>query len=141
MLSDNANVRQRRFFTAAILAVLWLALCSLVPAVYAKDNPDDFTRVYSHSYDEVWDATHEVIERAGWFVTSEDKDKGTISGNGLAGNPKNTFTLHIETVSPKPETRVTIDVKWNQHAGAWGARKREAHGILARIQTILATYR
>jgi hypothetical protein len=124
------------------IAIAVLAAISSVPAARAKDNADDFTRVYRHSYDEVWDASHEAIERLGWFVTdTDDKDKGAITGKGAGPNGKTTFTLHIESVSPKPETRETIDVKWSGFQGSWGGRKYVAKQLFEETQKVLATYK
>src|SRR5208283_1992755 len=71
------------------------------------------TQVYEHTYDEVFQASLDAIERMGLFVTAKDKDKGTISGGGRyragAQDPYGqiTFDLRIEAISTKPETRLT----------------------------------
>lgn len=78
-------------------------------AAPSKDKSQEMTWVYSHTYDEVFQATQETIERMGLFVAAKDKDKGTISGNGrYGGGPAITFDVRIEAVNTKPETRVTI---------------------------------
>lgn len=82
-------------------------------AVPSKDKNQEMTWVYSHTYDEVFQACQEVIERMGLFVAAKDKDKGTISGNGKyqmtgEGFTPITFDVRIEALNTKPETRVTI---------------------------------
>jgi len=60
----------------------------------------------------------------GYFITAKDKDKGTISGNGIFYSKtsvglkgrKCTFDIHIKTLNTKPETRVTI----NANVEVWG---------------------
>ena len=62
----------------------------------------------------------------GYFITAKDKDKGTISGNGIFYSKtsvglkgrKCTFDIHIKTLNTKPETRVTI----NANVEVWGSR-------------------
>ncbi len=83
-----------------------------VSAAPSKDKDEAFTRVYQHTYDEVFQGSLETIERLGMFVTAKDKDKGTIAGNGHsnATTPVTVyFEIHIEAVNATPETRVTIN--------------------------------
>jgi hypothetical protein len=115
-----------------------------VPAVPGKDKEEALTRVYQHTYDEVFQASLETIERLGMFVTDKDKDKGTISGNGeysypcgAAGpcRPKLTFDINVETVSAKPEVRVKIQM----------VPPRRGRGVFppvffAELQKVLSTY-
>jgi len=145
MCQENSTSGRYRGLSAAVATVLVAVMAgamaaSLAPAAYAKDNPEDFTRVYRHTYDEVWDATHDAIERNGWFVTDDDKDKGIIHGNADFPHWKTTFEVHIETVSSKPEPKMTIKVKSTGVAGG-GARKATAAGILEDTQKVLATYK
>lgn len=85
--------------------------------------PHEMTQVYQHTYDEVFQACQEAVERKGWFVTEEDKDKGTISGHDNSGQLWSPFifSIHIESLNTKPETQVTI----NGHL----ARKGGFHAI------------
>jgi hypothetical protein len=103
-----------------------------------KDKGQEFTQVYQHTYDEVFQATQVAIERSGYFVTDKDKDKGTISGNGyLIGHF--TFDIHIEALNTKPETRVAIIVvPKGRMAGS--AKQAAPQRILVTIQKVLATY-
>ena len=79
-------------------------------AAPTKDKDQKFTRVYQHTYDEVFQASLEAIERLGMFVTAKDKDKGTIAGNGKTSASITVyFDIHIEAVNTTPETRVTIN--------------------------------
>jgi len=118
------------------LAALVIAIAAVLFAPAALGNSDDFVRISRHTYDEVFQGAQEAIERNGWFVTSTDKDKGIITGNGLFGRTKNTFEVHIESVSPAPETRVTIDVKMSRIN-----RKEPAVKFFTELQKVLATYR
>ena len=84
----------------------------------AKFPPADYPQVYFHTFDECMDAAPTAIERLGWKITNVDKDKGTIAGAVPLGYPlpgfvpsgasEQPFEIHIETVSSKPETRVTL---------------------------------
>jgi hypothetical protein len=115
------------------------------PAAPNKDKDKQFTQVYQHSYDEVFQASQEAIERMGCFVTNADKDKGVISGNGRCarGAPgymfKVDFEIRIESVSTKPETRVTV----NAQSKGWGrgAIKENFKDDFSReLQKVLSTY-
>jgi len=106
-----------------------------------KDKDQEFTRVYQHTYDEVFQASLETIERMGLFLTDKDKDKGTISGNGaydFGGNRprKGTFDIHIEALNTKPETRVTINAKFRGMKD-WAFPER----FLSELQKVLSTYK
>ena len=123
-----------------VVAITVLMAFFLVPSTPAKDKPEDFTQVYTHTYDEVFQAAQEAIERMGMFVNDKDKDKGMISGHGQYSARNATFpsevkfVLHIEPVSPKPEVRVTVDAKVR-------FAKRFAADLLAETQKVLATYK
>jgi hypothetical protein len=135
-------------FVIVTFAALWLAVS--IPVASAKDKPEDFTRVYRHTYDDVFAATKDTIERMGMFVAEEDKDKGFISGRGdyqtsNAYGPVNkpmTFEIRIESVSPKPETRVSII---NIHHKGWiasmGLHRYFAVNLLTELQKVLSTYK
>lgn len=134
--------------------VLLAAFVANVPVVKAKDNPEDFTRVYQHTYDEVFQAAQKAVERMGCFITEADKEKGTITGNGkcATGAPgyspgtfwKVEFQVRIETVSDKPETRVIVEAKTKGQFGTYGgtgaARKAFKEQLLSETQKVLATY-
>jgi len=116
-----------------------------VPAVPSKDKDEALTRVYQHTYDEVFQASLEATERMGLFVTAQDKDKGTISGKGSHQQkgvqlPRDwTFDIHIETLSTKPETRVTI----NASSRGWVLASEKAafkQDMASELQKVLATY-
>jgi len=131
---------------ALVLAVvtLFLAATFLPPATNAKDNPDDYTRTYSHTFDEVFQAAPTAIERQGYFVTGKDKEKGTITASGVVPNPtgvshKVDFTLRIETVGTE-ETRVTVDPDIHGFGGS-SFRKRFVSNMFIELQKVLATYR
>jgi hypothetical protein len=88
-----------------------------------------------------------AIERMGYFITAKDKDKGTISGNGIFYSKtsvglkgrKCTFDIHIKTLNTKPETRVTI----NANVEVWGesASGRLKERLSNELQKVLATNR
>src|SRR5208337_173225 len=116
----------------ALITALALVLGALVLGGFAaplasgapnNDKHKTATKIYQHTYDEVFQASLEAIERMGLFVTDKDKDKGTISGNGNYTLSSGTasqpwiFDIHIEALNTKPETRVTIDCEWKGHIG------------------------
>ncbi|HKI12553.1 MAG TPA: hypothetical protein VKA02_10590 [Candidatus Acidoferrum sp.] len=127
---------------AALLGVL--VTTSLANAVPQQDKDQKYTRVYPHTYDEVFQASQETIERMGLFVADKDKDKGTISGNGRYnpdGGPlsKNcTLDIHIEALNTKPETRVTIHAKVKGVISGWDGPLKDR--FLIELQKVLATY-
>jgi len=141
-MRENENGRFRPFGGLAVATLVLvlgvLATAFLVPAAPAKDNPEDFTRIYRHTYDEVFEGAQEAIERKGWFVGDADKDKGTITVNGVYGRTKMTFEIHIEPVSPKPETRITI----NGVTKSSGVNRRDlALQFFTELQKVLVTYK
>ena len=112
---------------------------SVASGAPAKDNPDDFSRVFNHTYDEVFQASQDAIERIGWFITKADKDKGTITGYGMYGKNNNTFEIHIEAVSQKPETRAAIAMKTHLLVGV--ERRGLATKFFVELQKVLVTYK
>jgi hypothetical protein len=112
---------------------------SVASGAPSKGNPEDFTRVYRYTYDEVFAATQDAIERLGWSVTNADKDKGTITGRGIYNKNSNTFEIHVETVSPKPETRMTVvQIK----DGIFFSNGKLAAGqLFSEVQKVLVTYK
>jgi len=114
--NECGQSRCRASVTFAKLALITLVVLTgafLFPSVQAKVqdrpyNPDDFTRVYEFTYDEVFQAAQQTFLRIGADVKEQDKEKGIIR---LAPNVEGNATeVHIEQISPKPEIRVTIDV-------------------------------
>ena len=135
-------------FVAAVLVVLMTIPFARVAS--AKDNPEKFTRVYQHSYDEVWEAAIEAVERKGLSAVDRDKDKGTITGTGkYEGHPgpgqtryvQMDFEIFIESVNPKPETRMTIREIHTKGFLSGTYRGSFADGLLAEVQKVLATYK
>jgi hypothetical protein len=125
----------------AILVVVLgaLATVSFSSSAFGKNKLDEEctdTRIYQHTYDEVFQAAQDAIERKGWFVTNADKDKGTISGH--MESPKVTLEIHVEPVSPKPETRVTFSIMCNSK---YRYRMQPVNSFLSLVQKVLATYR
>ncbi len=116
-------------------------------AARKSDKDQEFTRVYQYTYDEVFQASQEAIEQMDYFITHKDKDKGTISGNGIFYSKtsvgpmgkKCTFDIHIETLNTKPETRVTI--KANVEVWGASASSRLKERLSSEIRKVLATYR
>jgi hypothetical protein len=147
--------RQSRSIAGAVIGRL--ALIALVVLIAAPVNSgasknekdQETTRIYQHTYDEVFQASQEAIERMGMFLENKDKEKGTISGSGVykgAGGPTHTITIkfdiRIETVSTKPETRVTVNAKAKGGPfggdGGWG--KHFVLDYMGEVQKVLATY-
>lgn len=136
---------------AVMLVVLTLAASAPgTPKDKDQDGnyyPQELTQVYQHAYDEVFQACQDAIERKGWFVTDKDKDKGTISGKAPATYfSAFVFSMHIESLNTKPETRVTI----NGHSAQKGRflvganTRNEVHqnevGLITEVQKVLSTY-
>jgi hypothetical protein len=130
---------KRKKVKGLVVAVMALTSAFLFPAAQAKDKPEDSTRVYQHTYDEVFQAAQKAAERLGWSVTTADKDKGAITGNGVNDNTKNLFEAHIESVSAKPETRVTVVLKLTGLSGR-GGRQYFTNQFLSELAKVLATY-
>ena len=132
------------------VAIMTLTAACLFPAAHAKDSPEDNTRVYQHTYDEIFQASLEAMERIGLYASATDKENGTISGTGGDCTSRNTaFThtcdlkIHIEIVSSKPETRVTIiETKKHGHGDGWVPIERPfKQKFFGELQKVLATYR
>jgi len=135
-----------------VVAIAFLTIAFFSPAGQSKANDkgksDDFTRVYEHTYDEVFQASVEEIERMGMFVSAKDKDKGQISGYGvyqatsrsLPRTVKMTFDIHVATVSAKPETQLTINAKGKGSMTGW-VEESFKNDFLQGLQKVLATYK
>jgi hypothetical protein len=114
-----------------------------LPAAPKKEEAA--SQVYQHTYDEVFQASQEAIERMGLFLGDKDKDKGTLNGNGpyqepgYTGTFKMIFDIHIETLSTKPETRLTINT---QVKGMVARHELQSFNqrFLSEVQKVLATY-
>ncbi|HKI12552.1 MAG TPA: hypothetical protein VKA02_10585 [Candidatus Acidoferrum sp.] len=134
---------KRAGVTAFVLMLGALIFCgygaSVASGAPGKDNPDDFSRVFNHTYDEVFQASQDAIERIGWFITKADKDKGTITGYGMYGKNNNTFEIQIEAVSQKPETRAAIAMKTHLLVGV--ERRGLATKFFVELQKVLVTYK
>jgi hypothetical protein len=152
------------FGKLALATLVVLATASLASGVPKDDKDEDgnyypaeLTQVYQHTYDEVFQACQDTIERRGLFVTATDKDKGTISGSGKGseavyrGGSKNTlfFSMHIELLNSKPETQVTIRAHWARkwpHLVVGGSMSSERNHaweeeMAVAVQKVLSTYR
>jgi hypothetical protein len=146
-MRDNEHVRYRflgRLSAIALAAQLGvLVIASLAPAAPKKD--DTSSQVYQHTYDEVFQASQEAIERMGLFLGDKDKDKGKLSGNGTYQEPgytgtfKMIFDIHIETLSTKPEARLTISTQAKGMV-AGHVLKSFNQRFLSEVQKVLSTY-
>jgi hypothetical protein len=132
----------------ALITFVVLTAAYLFPAAQAKDKPpEETTQIYRHTYDEVFQASQDAIERMGMFVKDKDKDKGTISGNGTYRGTNNTgvhnvemiFDIKIMTVSAKPETQVTVNAQ-GKGIIARSYQKQFTQNFLSEVQKVLATY-
>lgn len=139
--SKNPGLRFRCHSITPALAVLLGALAAS-GWVFAKDTGVfHATRVYSHTYDDVFQAALEEVERSGCPLENADKDKGIIT-YADHGYFKCTYEIHVESVSPKPETRVSVDHRCKV---SWIDKKSMVasfgESYLGAVQKILATYR
>lgn len=134
--------RAAKTAAVAVIAVL------LLPAVQAKNKSEESTQIFTHPYDEVFQAVPDTIERMGMFVTDKNPQSGQISGKGVykaitPAGPRNfnvTFSIHVETVSAKPETRVTMDASMKGLASR-GWSKVFMQDFYRELQKVLATYK
>ncbi len=138
----------------AVMLVV-LAVASVALAAPKKDKNEDgnyyaaeLTRVYRHTYDEVFQACQDAIERRGLLVTAADKDKGTIRGSSLNYTLSSTlvWSMHIEPVNTKPETRLTINAHWTgkgPRVGGMSSKRNQAweDEMATVVQKVLSTYR
>ncbi|MGA2327731.1 MAG: hypothetical protein ABSH05_15715 [Bryobacteraceae bacterium] len=126
--------------TAVAVTLSVLATAGLAYAGKPKDKKQEATRVYRHTYDDVFQALQEAIERQGDFIDHVDKDKGTITANCGKMMCTPTYEVQVVSVSVAPETRVTIRVTTKGHlcGNIW---EGVANGLLGRLQIVLATYR
>jgi len=131
--------------TAARVIVVSVALVFALPTVQAKDKSQEFTQIFTHTYDEVFQAVPDTIERMGMFVTDKNDKSGEVNGkgsykitqwNGVPATIKVVFSIHVETVSAKPETKVTIEV-----TAARYERETVAQDFFRELQKVLATYK
>jgi len=112
------------------------------------------SQIYNHTFDEVFQACQEVIERQGRFIAEKDDAQGTISIKPAVGQPVGRLDAHfvcqirIETVSTVPETRVTIRVHTAAQKHFWynpleinKFGHQTANETLVYLQKVLATYR
>jgi len=133
---------------ALVMLVVLTAAC-LFPAAQAKDKPEGSTRVYPYTYAEIFQASLDAMGRIGMYVSASDKEKGTISGKGgdctpLGSYMRNTCDLeiHIEAVSTKPETRVTLEAKKHKFGNLVVHVERDfKEKYFVELQKVLATYR
>jgi len=123
----------------ALTILVVLTLASLASGAPKNDKDVECTRVYQHTYDEVFQATQQTIERQGYFLIDKDQDKGTITSTTPYKHMN--FSIHIEVLNNTPETRVTITGNY-QGVKSLNAGQREfAKKFLTELQTVLSTYR
>jgi hypothetical protein len=147
---EYSKYAKRAVVTALVLVLGVLLLCgfgdSRASGAPGKEKDEQLTRVYTHTYDEVFQASQETIERLGLTVVNTDKDKGTISGDGqyrmrIGDFAKVNVQEHIETISAKPEVRVTLVLKIKAPPLEGGmARNNFVPDFFNELQKVLATY-
>lgn len=120
------------------------------PLPNAPKKDQEFSHIYDCTLEEAFHASDEAVKRMGLFVDVTDKDKGLLSGGGQyhlmcgAGpcDMKLTFEIHIEPVSNKPETRVTVEAKRKTRLVGWGGGITQfKNDFLRELQKVLVTYR
>lgn len=137
---ENRQSRSASRLSATVLAVVMCTFILFLSApATAEDKPGQEELTFKHSYDEVLEASQMAFKGKGWVITSTDKDKGMIVGNTGGGRCNPQFEVRIASVSPKPETRVTVTVT-TQGRLCGEVRNDTPIEVLAEIQRILATY-
>ncbi len=138
---------------AAVSKLVLIVLAVLTAASSATASEQEMnqegSQTYQHTYDEVFQASKKTIERKGWFITASDKDKGIISGTMTMGTAigKDSFNIHVEALNTKPETRVTLQVKY-YYKKQWGVSykvmeqpgRSGINSFLSELQKVLSTY-
>ena len=111
----------------------------------SKDSPDDFTRVYNFTYDDVFQAANEVLFRHGGNIKTADKEKGLLSSVSNAVNGPDdrcTTDIKVEAISPAPETRVTYHGQCGKPIHhKWEPTSQSAARFFGDLQKILSTYK
>ncbi len=134
----NTNQRERRFDVLKRVAACLLGLCVVFwTCVSASGAPGDkkeqsdksqaiaegcTTQVFRHTYDDVFQATKEALERKGQILDTIEKERGTISyktemiriGRLYSQNAcKMVIDLRIESLAStaEPRTRVTVTAR------------------------------
>lgn len=153
--SEYGQSRSRAGIAVGRLALIMLVVLTAAPMAAGaskkdKEDPNPVgTHVYQHTFDEVFQASLENIERLGYFVTDKDKGKGTISGKGIYQLPppftarfNMTFDILIESLNTNPETRVTLHAKAKGGMlGANGNAERQFQlQYSSELQKVLSTY-
>jgi hypothetical protein len=141
-----------RVHVAVGLAVVLLTGAGLVWGTPKGDETVTNSHVYAFTYDEVFAGSLDAIARLGMFVETQDKAKGSITGNGTyvgrggGRRAKTTFKIAINSVSSKPETRVTVVA--TAHLPGWNFKFENkqyetefTEDLLAELQKVLATYK
>ena len=123
---------------ALILGILIFGVYGAPSASAAPNKDKEFTQVYQHTYDEVFQAIQETVERKGYFVTDKDKDKGTVTAT--SSNRKVDFYIHVETLNTKPETRVTVIPKLKGSKLFGSGLAQDSEDFLKELQKVLSTY-
>jgi hypothetical protein len=151
MTRENELGRSQLTFAPVLGKLALVALSVSALAACASGLPsteEDFTRTYGRTYDEVFQASQEAVERMGLFVKTQDKDKGTITGEGTytpkgyTGPSKFVFTINIKILNDKPETSATITAeRKGGPLGREGGEARFRDEFLIELQKVLATYR
>jgi hypothetical protein len=135
---------------AIVLAVVLDVLAGpmMAAAQDSKNNNQAFAQTYLHTYDDAFEAALVTIERIGWFPNDSVKGKGVITGtageNPLGGtrwNCKGSFELLVESVSAKPETRVTISIDLQGGGFCKDIRDDVASYYFSQLAKVLSTYR
>jgi hypothetical protein len=145
------NVSLERL-TIVILA-LTVAPAILTFKAYGKDIEvtAQSSQIYDHTFDEVFQACQETFERDGLFIVDKSKDKGTLTAKSAGQTDKDdryAFDVRVETVSNKPETRVTVIAHlvspWHKLVGKSFYERlaqNSSQGFVVKLQKVLATYR
>jgi hypothetical protein len=112
-----------------------------------KENTAQCSQVYTHTFDEVFQASQETIERDGNFVADLDKTKGTMKSKTASGSVVEEIVLTSGAKNGETSVNVThhylvystfmvhhTELQEKQGAAACSA-------FLGRVQKVLATYR
>lgn len=131
----------------AALIAMFVLLNVLTCKAGQKEQTAQCSQVYTHPFDEVFQASQETIERAGNFVADLDKAKGTMKSKTARGWVSDEIVL--TPGAKNGETNVSVTHHYIMYSALWvhQTKQQESAGagacdaFLGSVQKVLATYR